>query len=216
MFKKKKQMSEQAIQPEKLSFKARALKKKRLKKAKINFELAKDWQPYQELEIDMVQLKNGKHMRFIRIAPNNITLQSLDQQIQSVIALATVFRSIPCDFKFHSFSMPINVDEYQLGWEKIMHDSVSEKKRNLSNFYFEQARLLGNGQQHTREFYVSITNEKVDLLEKQTLQVMNEFARIGVNTSVVKENKVVQVITKCFNEERVKSNEAEQLFQIRD
>ncbi|MGL6058652.1 MAG: hypothetical protein ACRC17_10085 [Culicoidibacterales bacterium] len=186
------------------------------RKKKKQFKLCKEWQPFEDVANDIVSLKTGEHVQMLKIEPNNIALLSVQQQMQEIVGLATVLRTLPCNAKVYSLSMPINVDSYQIGWESLAYNQDTERKRSLSSFYYEQARLLGNGQQYTREFYLSICARDVDMLQKYTMQITNECARIGLTTSRVSGTKLIQVYTKFFNSERVKNNESSQLLQVRD
>ncbi|MGL6056820.1 MAG: hypothetical protein ACRC17_00700 [Culicoidibacterales bacterium] len=180
--------------------------KKEEKKKNIEQQNAKDWQPYDRVENNVLYTKNNEIVMFLQLSARNITLLSYEQQIGELLAFSSVIQALDVPCKFHSLSMPIDVKDYISGWNTHLETEASDKKQELIKRYLQQGIQLSQSGEFNREFFLSVYEKSGNEIEldKKIRQIQNEFGRTGLSTTVCNNTKITQILTKIFNPDEVK------------
>ncbi|MGL5383466.1 MAG: hypothetical protein ACRDCC_08280 [Culicoidibacterales bacterium] len=188
------------------NFKLFDKKAQKEKKEQIAQKNAKDWQPYDRVENNILYTKKNEIVMFLQIGAKNITLLSYEQQIGELLAFSSVLQALDVPIKFHSLSMPIDVKDYISGWTRHLETEYSDKKQELIKRYLQQGVYLSQSGEFNREFFISVYEKEGNEIEldKKIRQIQNEFGRTGLVTTVCNNIKITQILTKIFNPNEVK------------
>ncbi|MEC3018350.1 hypothetical protein P9Z80_13750 [Bacillus cereus] len=145
-----------------------------------NKAVAQKWIPVLDINDDLLYLKDGSIVGFIKVQPLNMDLLSKKEQRRKIKSLTEVYNGITCGQQTLTIARPVDLDGYIYRLQEKRDKEEVPIKRKIIDQDIKRAIMMSSGGEAVeRQFYIIISskNNKDDMDEEQLLRTLNEIAQ---------------------------------------
>lgn len=145
-----------------------------------NKAVAQQWMPVMDINNELLHLKNGSIVGFIKVQPLNMDLLSKKEQRRKIKSLTEVYNGITRGQQTLTIARPVDLDGYIYRLQEKKANEETPVKRKIIEQDIKRAIMMSSGGEAVeRQFYIIISsrNNKDDMDQDQLRRTCNEIAQ---------------------------------------